>query len=175
MHDDASISREKARAELAKSEEIIAMQRMEHEKRLAELREHHVQVQKEAKRQERSKNFGGNIAAGANTESVSGDGRSAAGDRMQSARSSRYNKSIAGSVMGHHSSLEDYDSSPHVIEQTTKIDELEAHFSKIKEVTGVSELAQVVGRFEAQARTHAELEAKRLSNLEEKERLTREL
>merc|ERR1711881_494549 len=160
MHDDASISREKARAELAKSEEIIAMQRMEHEKRLAELREHHVQVQKEAKRQERSKNFGGNIAAG---------------DRMQSARSSRYNKSIAGSVMGHHSSLEDYDSSPHVIEQTTKIDELEAHFSKIKEVTGVSELAQVVGRFEAQARTHAELEAKRLSNLEEKERLTREL
>jgi len=87
------------------------------------------------------------------------DGRSTiyGGERGTSARSSKYTKSgqAAGS-QGYHSTLEDYDSNPHVIEQTHK-------------------LAQVVGRFEAQARTHNELEAKRVSNVEEHEKLSKQL
>merc|ERR1712226_328865 len=170
MYEDAQSSRDKARAELAKTEEHIAMQRLEYTKKLDELRDESNRVNKEGRRQERSKTF---AQGAAGSES---DGRSTVvGDRGMSARSSKLNKSLGHSAGGHHSGLDDYDSSPHVIEQTAKINELEAHFGKIKEVTGVSELGQVVSRFEAQARTHAELENKRVANVEEYEKLTKAL
>lgn len=171
MYEDAQSSRDKAKAELQKTEDNIARQRHEYQEKLDALRDESTRVNKEGRKQEKNKTFGNNTMS-------ESDGRSTiyGGERGTSARSSKYTKSgqAAGS-QGYHSTLEDYDSNPHVIEQTHEIQELEAHFSKIKEVTGVSELAQVVGRFEAQARTHNELEAKRVSNVEEHEKLNKQL
>lgn len=171
MYEDAQSSRDKAKAELQKTEDNIARQRHEYQEKLDALRDESTRVNKEGRKQEKNKTFGNNTMS-------ESDGRSTiyGGERGTSARSSKYTKATGGGGShGYHSTLEDYDSNPHVIEQTHKIQELEAHFSKIKEVTGVSELAQVVGRFEAQARTHAELEAKRISNVEEHEKLNKQL
>jgi len=169
MYEDAQSSRDKAKSELQKTEDNIARQRHEYQEKLDALRDESTRVNKEGRKQEKNKAFGGNTMS-------ESDGRSTIyGERGTSARSSKYTKATGGGSHGYHSTLEDYDSNPHVIEQTHKIQELEAHFSKIKEVTGVSELAQVVGRFEAQARTHAELEAKRITNVEEHEKLNKQL
>lgn len=166
MYEDAQESRDAARQELINTEERISCQRRAHEQRLAELKDQAQKVQRQARSQNYEKK---NIFS---SESEGSGNRTSMFERRSSKPSKKSETNYSSEEP---LTIEEYDSSAHAIEQNAKINELEAHFAKIKEATGVSELAQVVSRFEAQARTHAELEEKRQSNIDEKKRLQEKL
>lgn len=176
MYEDAQKSRDQARTELSQTEERISSQRRVYEKQLNELREQAAKVQRQAKMADFGKRSNhAQTADGAQTE----DRMTVFSDRLTKASGTgtgvASRKSEFASPEEKMQTLDEYDQSMIVIEQNQKIDELEKHFQKIKEVTGVSELSMIVARFEDQAKTHAELEDKRRSNIEETERLTRQL
>lgn len=172
MYEDAQKSRDEARAQLLTTEERIQCQRRVYEKQLNELRDKAAKVQRQARNQDFSK--AGSKAAG--STSNEDEKLTVFQDSRKTQMTSRAeSKKTTDMIDDHIMTMEEYEQSAIVMEQNQKIEELEQHFQKIKEVTGVSELAQIVSRFEDQAKTHNDLEEKRKFNIAESQRLKSEL
>ena len=180
MYEDAQKSRDVARSELITTEEKISNQRRIYEKQLSELREKAAKVQRQARTADFHKKSNHNQTAQSDVTGGEAErftvfseksNKTGAGTNATNRRSEFGNSTLDERML----TMDEYDQSVIVLEQNQKIDELEQHFQKIKEVTGVSELSMIVARFEDQAKTHTELEEKRQANILETERLTKEL